>query len=451
MGFWDLFKPKEKIDEKLLKLQNIVYGTDYNKIVFSKQQILDTANTIYVPRIIDIFNDSAELVDNTFVPDTFFFRLGLATETLQQLADIEDLIEFDSPLPSERLKNLANNHDIYIQQFLERYVENCANEIKKLKTKKGKIKRIEKYLTEIYSYKNKLSNSHLEYLENVKDNEFNISFYEEISISNDITFSEIPYYLDENLIIDPKELAEERKQILFSGFNNKDDKYFHYVNTLNEIKNSLTHECTPENIALCDKGLNLSIELCNYCIEKNYISSKFIISETKDYYIYFRNQKEYKTINSEFENASSLEKNGYFEKALELYLDILKKYLPRGYNYYAYPFNLAMNIFDYESASKTSDYLKEAISSKNIVNLDDLVDRFNTELQKVNSTENLYPYAKQQIINILNTNPGILQTDIYKQLGVENKESYRFILYYWEKINFIYREKSGRSYKVFLR
>ncbi len=32
MGFWDLFKPKEKTDEKLLKLQNIVYDTDYNKI-----------------------------------------------------------------------------------------------------------------------------------------------------------------------------------------------------------------------------------------------------------------------------------------------------------------------------------------------------------------------------------------------------------------------------------
>ena len=454
MGFFDLFKPKEKLDEKLLKLQNIVYGTNYDKIVFSKQQILDTANNIYVPRIIEIFNDSAELVDNTLVPDTFFFRLDLATEKLQQLANVEELIVFDSPLPSVSLNNLINKYELYIQQFLERYIKNCTIEIDELKTQKGKINKIEKYLSEIYLYKDKFSDSHLEYLQNVKETQFNIKFYEKHQLSdftNNCRYnSKIPYYLDESLVINYDELIKEQKEINSLCSNTKDQKYFYYTGILKKLKDSINYKFDDENINLCTKGFDLSLELCTYCITQNYDTSNFVIYETKGYYDFFKDQLNYKTMNSKYEKASSLEKEGYFEKALELYLKILEEYYPKEYNFYSYPFNLAITIFEYETAYQIFEYLKKAIHMKNIVNLDDLLNRFEKELNKLVSIENFYTSIKQNIIELLNSNPGILQTDVYKILGLENKESFRFILYYWEKINIIHREKSGRSYKVFL-
>lgn len=454
MGFWNLFKPKEKENIKLLKLQNIIYGENYNGILLPQQQILNDACNIYVPQITRMINDSIELVTDSAVPDTFFFRLDFLIEKFKELVIIEDLIVFTPPLPSAQLNDIMDKYDLTIQQFLERYAEKCVTEISKLKTKKGKMNKIEKFTSELLEYKSKFTTSHLEYVDSILKNEFNIDFYENNKsleiITEDINLASNPYYLDENLKIDPFELAEERKQVDFLSSNNKDKKYYSYIDTLSKIKKSITYEYDDKNIELCKNGLNLATELCNYCIDKNYHSSKFVIYETKDYYDYFKDQLEYKIMNLKYNNASVLEKQGYFEKALEIYLNILDEYSPSGYNYYSYPFNLAITIFDYNSASKIYTYLRNTIETRKIVNLNDLIERFDLELKEVNSTENLYPSIKEKIINIINKNPGIIQTDMYTELGTDNKESYRFILYYWEQLNIIKREKSGRSYKIFL-
>lgn len=178
MGFLDLFKSKEKTDLKLLKLQNIVYGKNYDKIVFPKQQILDSACNIHVPQIARMIDDSVELVNDSVVPDTFFFRLDFLIKKLQELVTIEELIVFNPPLPSTQLDEVMDKYDLVIQQFLERYVEDCVMKINKLKTKKGKINKMEKFSIELLKYKNKFTTSHLEYINAVMGNEFNIDFYE---------------------------------------------------------------------------------------------------------------------------------------------------------------------------------------------------------------------------------------------------------------------------------
>jgi hypothetical protein len=138
MGFGDLFKPKEKENIKLLKLQNIIYGENYNRIVLPQQQILNDACNIYVPQITRMINDSIELVNNSVVPNTFFFRLDFLIEKYNELVIIEDLIAFDPPLPSAQLNDIMGKYNLTIQQFLEIYVEKCVAEITKLKTKKIK-------------------------------------------------------------------------------------------------------------------------------------------------------------------------------------------------------------------------------------------------------------------------------------------------------------------------
>ena len=160
MGFFDLFKTKEKTNLKLLKLQNIVYAKNYDKIIFPEQQILDSACNMYVPQISRMIDDSVDLVNDSVVPETFFFRLDFLIEKLQELVIFEDLIVFNPPLPSTQLDEVMEKYDLIIQQFLERYVDNCVMKTNKLKTKKGKINKIENFSIEILKYKSKFTTSH---------------------------------------------------------------------------------------------------------------------------------------------------------------------------------------------------------------------------------------------------------------------------------------------------
>ncbi|WP_236035017.1 hypothetical protein [Clostridium sp. HV4-5-A1G] len=197
MGLFDLFKKKEKNNLKLLKLQNIVYGKNYDKIIFPKQQILDSAHNVYVPQIARMIYDSQKLVNNSIEPKTFFFRINFLIEKLQELANIEDLIDFNEPLPSSQLNEVMNHYDLLVQQFLERYIENCVQKIEKLKTDKGKLNKINTSLENILEYKKFLKPSHLNYINNLKNNEFNIHFYENKKTA-DINGANIRVPINEN-------------------------------------------------------------------------------------------------------------------------------------------------------------------------------------------------------------------------------------------------------------
>lgn len=61
----------------------------------------------------------------------------------------------------------------------------------------------------------------------------------------------------------------------------------------------------------------------------------------------------------------------------------------------------------------------------------------------------LYPIQLRHIKRILERNNGIKQTDFYKLLGYP-KEQVSFTLYYAELANKIRREKSGRTYQLYL-
>lgn len=248
MGLFDLFKKKEKNNLKLLKLQNSVYGKNYDKIIFPKQQILDSACNVYVPQIARMINDSVELVNNSVVPETFFFRLNFLIEKLQELITIEELIVFNPPLPSTQLDEVIEKYDLIIQQFLERYIENCVGKIKKLKTDKGKLNKINKSLENILEYKKFLKNSHLDYIENLKNNEFNINFYENKK-TTDINRTNIRVPINEN----PSDFVDKLKRWkknpdsepeLEQWYQNDYKKSSLYIDDISEIH---SHKNTVDN------------------------------------------------------------------------------------------------------------------------------------------------------------------------------------------------------------
>lgn len=68
-------------------------------------------------------------------------------------------------------------------------------------------------------------------------------------------------------------------------------------------------------------------------------------------------------------------------------------------------------------------------------------------------TENTRPPIDEAMARVLKnyliTNPGVIQSELYKQLPQYDKDEISNALYWWEKDGKIRREKSGRSYAVY--
>ena len=69
------------------------------------------------------------------------------------------------------------------------------------------------------------------------------------------------------------------------------------------------------------------------------------------------------------------------------------------------------------------------------------------EAKKQNLLENID--VETDLKNIISNNPGVLQSELYKNFDPLLKDVISEILYYWAKEGKVNREKSGRSYKLF--
>ena len=86
------------------------------------------------------------------------------------------------------------------------------------------------------------------------------------------------------------------------------------------------------------------------------------------------------------------------------------------------------------------DYIKE--------HFDELLKK---ESCKRDIEQNLLPHLKQDLLKIIQNNPGILQTNIYKMFDKAAKEYISSELYFLEKDGLLVREKSGRTYSIKFR
>jgi hypothetical protein len=262
-----------------------------------------------------------------------------------------------------------------------------------------------------------------------------------------------PYYLDNTEQLSIEEITSELKEWTTTGTLDRDEIYDSMIKKLDTIKDSITWTkelYNNSNIELCSEGLELSIKLCNYCIGKKYDSVKFVKSKTKYYFNYFTDQLEYWKTFNEYKEAESLEKSGLFENAIKKYLDLLESHIPLGSIYYESPFYLCIKIADYASAFNVYNYLKTNFDKTNNKTLESILNDFTNIICSLETNENMYPEIKAKIITIIKDTPGILQSDLYKSFDSKYKESLRFIIQCFEKSQRIKREKSGRSYKLFL-
>lgn len=61
------------------------------------------------------------------------------------------------------------------------------------------------------------------------------------------------------------------------------------------------------------------------------------------------------------------------------------------------------------------------------------------------------PSLQKRLVEIIKESPGIIQSSIYKLFDADMKNHIQLLLYNMDRDDLIMREKSGRSYKLFLR
>lgn len=263
--------------------------------------------------------------------------------------------------------------------------------------------------------------------------------------------SNLPYYLT-NEEISIADSIKEIKEWTNTGTLNTDEVYDSMIKELDIIENNIawSKDLPNNNIDVCSNGLKLSIKLCNYCIEHEYDKLKFVRFKTKSYFDNFKEKLEhFKTYNS-YKEAAQLEKNGLFENAIEKYTDILTNHIPLESVYYESPFYLSINILNYEYANTVYNILKVNFNKTQNKTLEYTLNNLTKVINSLETSENMYPKIKTDIFSIIENNPGILQSDLYKNFDSCYKESLRFIIYHLEKSNSITRQKKGRSYSLSL-
>lgn len=255
-----------------------------------------------------------------------------------------------------------------------------------------------------------------------------------------------PYYLDDTYIDFDYSMED------FKNFTQCNDISFinSKLQELDEIRNNLiwSNKVPNDNISICTTGLNLSIELCEYCINNGYAENELIRKLTKYYYIDFKEKIEHWTIFNSFQEAKILQTNGFIEESLALYINILNTHIPLGSVYYDEPFYLAIQILDNKTAYTIYNILSNNFIKTNDKTLGTTLESFKKIISTLNCDENMYSKFKSNILSIIKNNPNIIQTELYKNFNNDFKENIRFIIYNLEKSNTIKREKKGRSYTI---
>lgn len=153
-GIRDIFnfiKPKDK--------------KTHSKSNYSRKELL-----IIADGSLKIARESANLVNTTKTPSVFFERFDLLVEKLELLSEFENKIKLKGKLPSENLKEILENKELTINEFIDRYYNELIIKLNSLKTEKSKLNNIENFKKNLEIYNDKMSEKNIKYYMNLYNN-----------------------------------------------------------------------------------------------------------------------------------------------------------------------------------------------------------------------------------------------------------------------------------------
>lgn len=154
-----LYTPKNAF---LLEWQNLICEPS-DKLYMSEKQLQDFSIDIG-NRKLEILNDCARLMTTTTNIDTFFYRYDCYIDILKFLSKLERFVKMEGDSPSKKIQQISGKYDSLVIEFIDRYWEDTRQKAESLKTEKGRINRYKKFEESFEKYRNRLSESVLEYL-----------------------------------------------------------------------------------------------------------------------------------------------------------------------------------------------------------------------------------------------------------------------------------------------
>lgn len=156
-----------------------LYNKTYNKTTFGVDDMIKPLKKVEEKKPIKINNkkeanfmaeqwfkivvESANIVNTTTNPNVFFERYELLLEKLELLSSIEHMVKFKGKKPSQNLQEILTKKELTINDFINRYYNVVDTKLKKLSTIKAKENNIDNFLNNLEYYKEKMTQSNIEY------------------------------------------------------------------------------------------------------------------------------------------------------------------------------------------------------------------------------------------------------------------------------------------------
>ena len=96
--------------------------------------------------------------------DIFFSRYDSYMEALNFLSKLERFVKMEGDSPTEKMREISDQYDSLVMEFIDRYWEDTKQKAELLKTEKGRINRYKKFQESFEQYRSRLSKRVLDYL-----------------------------------------------------------------------------------------------------------------------------------------------------------------------------------------------------------------------------------------------------------------------------------------------
>lgn len=146
----------------LLEWQNLI-SEPSDKLYMNEKQLRDFS-AVLGNRNIQILNNCANLMQTTTNIDIFFSRYDSYMEALNFLSKLERFVKMEGDSPTEKMREISDQYDSLVMEFIDRYWEDTKQKAELLKTEKGRINRYKKFQESFEQYRSRLSKRVLDYL-----------------------------------------------------------------------------------------------------------------------------------------------------------------------------------------------------------------------------------------------------------------------------------------------
>ena len=163
MGLFNMFK-KDNRKNELLEWQNTIMADKTDRLLMTEQQ-LRQATQQQAENDHRIMTDCAKLVETTVKPDVFFMRLNLLVEKARHLCSLEKYLSYSGASPTDALKEIEDNYQEAVRQFLVRYFSDTFDKAEAMKTEKGRLGKYTKFYESLQEYYQYMNEANVDYVE----------------------------------------------------------------------------------------------------------------------------------------------------------------------------------------------------------------------------------------------------------------------------------------------